>query len=102
MDHGLCRRVSRGGLLFRRVPQLGSVVLGCLPEQVRYELSLKSSSTLILMTQPLTVYIVCRVILRIYLQEFLRFILISLILDVKELFLGLECHMIVCDFLRVR
>jgi hypothetical protein len=99
--HGLWGRSSRRGLFLRRVPQLGSVVLGCLAEQVRYELALKGSADLVLVTLPLAVDILCRVILRVYLQEFLKFIwLISLILDVEELFLPLECHMIECDFLR--
>ena len=83
------------------MPQLGSVVFGCLPEQVCNELALKGSANLVLVTLPLTVDIVCRVILRVYLQKFLKFIrLISLILDVEELFRPLESHMIVCDFLR--
>jgi len=82
------------------VAQLGSVVLGCQPEQVRYKLALKGSANLVLVTLPLTIDVVCRIVLRIYLQEFLKFIiLISLILDVEELFLPLECHMIVCDFM---
>ena len=99
--HGLWGRFSRRGLFLRRVPQLGSVVLGCLPEQVRYELALKGSADLVLVTLPLTVDILTRIILRVYLKEFLKLIrLICLILDVEEFFLPLECHVIVCDFLR--